>query len=217
MADVVGPRGAGRVGLAGEGVALRGRLRGPLPVEARGSVRAEVAPARADGLDDHQVERRALAIERVDLDGLEKVVPGAVHDDGCLGAKVAGEVADGHAGPVDAPVVAREEEIHVRAVGDERLVDRAGVRVGDAAGKQRLRRGPAVGVDGVGRGPVGKGGCAPLVGQHPDALGSEVEERRRDRGKVHLVLRCRGHVGPVAEEAKVHGAIGGAAIVGAVD
>src|SRR6186713_3359417 len=69
VADVVGPGGTA-VGLAGEGVALGGRLRGPRTVEAAGRERAEVAPVAPHRLDDHEV--LVLTLDLVDLDGLEQ-------------------------------------------------------------------------------------------------------------------------------------------------
>jgi hypothetical protein len=59
-----------------------------------------------------------LACDLVDLDGFEEVVGGVLHDDGGLRAEAAGEVSDGHAGAVDAAVVAGEEQVHVLAVAD---------------------------------------------------------------------------------------------------
>ena len=99
----------------------------------------------------------------VDLDGLEEVVLGAVEDDGCGGAEVGGELGEWHGGAVDAAVVAREEEVHVGAIGDEGLVDWPGVAVGDGTGEEGVGLRPAVGVDGVYAGAVGEGSCAPLI------------------------------------------------------
>jgi len=203
VADVVGPGDAG-VGLAGEGLALRGGLRGPGPGEAGGGEGAEVAAAAADGLDDHEV-LGALAGDGVDLDGLEEVVGRVAHDGGGGGAEAAGELLDGHAGPVDLAVVAGEEEVHGGVVADDRLVDAARAGARDLAGEQGLRGAPAVGVGRVRRRAVREGRRPPLVREHPDALGREVEERRRHGGRAHPLLRRRRHLGPVGEQAEHHG------------
>src|SRR5690606_39825326 len=115
-----------------------------------------------DGREEDQV--RVLDLDGVELDAREQVVRGGTQDDGRGRAEAAREVADRHAGPVDPAVVTGEEQVHVRVVGDERLVDGTGRGVGDAAGEQHLLRRPAVRVGRVGRGPVGEGRAAPLVG-----------------------------------------------------
>lgn len=216
MADIVRPRRAA-VGLASKGVALARGVGCPRTAEVGGGVGTEVAALGTDRLDDHEVGRGGGVLEGVHLNSLEEVVLGAVEDDGGGSAKVAGEVVEGHDGAVDAAVVAGEEEVHVLVVGDEGLIDRAGVRVGDGAREQGLGGGPAVGVGRVGGGAVGEGCRTPLVGEDPDVLGAEVEQGRGDGGVVHLVLAGAAHVGPVGEEAEVHGAIVAAVVVCAID
>jgi hypothetical protein len=172
VADIVGPGGAA-VGLAGEGVALGTSLDSPGTVKAVGGQRAEVATLGSHGLNDHEV--LVLALEGVDLHGLEEVV-GGVGQDGGGGREVAWEVALRHAGAVDFAVVAGEEEVHVLAVADERLVDGTSAGAGDGARVQRLGRRPTVDVGGVARGAVGEGSRSPLVCKDPGALRGEVEE-----------------------------------------
>lgn len=143
VADIVGPCGSA-VGLAGEGVALRGSVRGPASAERGGGERPEVAALRALGLDDHEV--LVESSKGVDLDGLEEVVDGVAHDNRGRGAEVSWEVAQRHAGSVDLAIVTGEEQVHVLAVGNERLVNRSGAAAGDLAREERLGRTPAVGV-----------------------------------------------------------------------
>ena len=203
VANVVCPGGAA-VGLAGKGRVLGGGLGSPLAVEAGGCEGAEVAAVGADGLDDHEV--CVLALDGVDLDGLEEVVCRVGHDGFVVCAKVAGEIGNGHAGAVDSAIVAAEEEVHIGVVADDGLVDGPRARVGDGPGEEGLRRRPGVGIGGIARLDVGEGRGAPLVGEDPDVLGLKVEERWRDgRGLLHGVLAGGGHVGPVGEEAKGKG------------
>ena len=111
------------------------------------------------------------------------------------------EVADGHAGPVDVALVVGEEHVHVRVVADEGHVEGAPLREG--AREQLLLRAPAVGVGGVTRGAVGEAvGPTPVVGEHPEVLRGEVEQRRRDAIEGNRVLGGGGHVGPVREGAE---------------
>lgn len=201
VADVVGPGGAA-VGLAGEGLVLGASLHSPLAIEAAGGEGTEVAAGGPDGLDDHQV--LVLAVDLVDLDSLEQVVRSVLQDDLGLGAEVAGEVVNGHAGAVDAAIVASEEEIHVGVIADDGLVDDARAGVGDGTREERLRLGPAVGVGGIAGRLIREGRRAPLVGQDPDVLGREVEDGWGNGTRAHGVLRRRGHVRPVGEGAKGH-------------
>ncbi|CAM5664920.1 hypothetical protein SGRIM128S_07344 [Streptomyces griseomycini] len=201
MADVVGPGGA-TVGLAGEGIALGRGLGRPGAVQAGGRERAEVPALRADRLDDHEVA--VLALQLVDLRGFEQVVRRVAHDHRRGRAEAAREVPDRHAGTVDLAVVAGEEQVHVRAVTDERLVDGSRSGVGDAPGEEHLLGRPAVRVGGVARRPVGERRPAPLVGEHPDVLRREVEERGCDGRVGHRVLAGRAHLRPVGEQAEVH-------------
>ena len=124
--------------LPAKGLLSLAALRRPRTAQAGGRERAEVAPVRAHRLDDHQV--LVLALDLVDLDRLEQVGRRVAHDRRVVRAEAAREVPDRHAGPVDVAVVAGEEQVHVRAVTDQRLVDRAGAGAGDAAGEQRLVR-----------------------------------------------------------------------------
>jgi len=205
-----------RVGLAGKGAALSGGLGRPRARERGGREGTEVAAVGADGLDQHEV--LVLALEGVDLDGLEEVVGRGAHDDGRGAAKAAGEVADGHAGAVDLAVVSGEEEVHVLTVTNEGLVDRAGARARNGAREEGLRGAPAVGVGRVARRLVGEGtGTSPLVGEDPDALGGKVEECRRHGGGRLGVLRSRAHAGPAAKGAKSHGPPFAAVVIGRVD
>jgi hypothetical protein len=209
VADIVGPGGT-TVGLAGEGVALRTSLDSPGAVEAVRGQRAEVATLGSHSLNDHEV--LVLALEGVDLHGLEEVV-GGVGQDGGGGREVAGEVALRHAGTVDLAVVASEEEVHVLAVADERLVNGTSVGARDGARVQWLSRRPTVDVGRVGAGPVGEGGRSPLVGKDPGALRGEVEEGRCDGVEGSASLSNTAHLGPVAEGSEGHGTILGAGVM----
>lgn len=151
VGNVVGPGGA-RVGLAGKGAALGSGLRSPGAAEGGGGEGTEVAAVGALGLDDHEV--LGLALEGVDLDGLEQVVGGVAHGDGAGAAEAAGEVANGHAGAVDLAVVAGEEQVHVLAITDDGLVNRTSAGTRDGASEQRLSSRPAVSVAGILRGAV---------------------------------------------------------------
>lgn len=213
MGDVVCPGGAA-VRLAGKGVALGSGVGGPAAAEAGGCEGAEEAAVGALGLDDHEV--LGLALEGVNLDGFEEVVCGVAHDDGGGGSEAAGEAADGHAGAVDFAVVSGEEQVHVLAVADDGLVNGSGAGAGDRAAEQGLSGRPAVGIAGVAGSAVREGGGSPLVGEDPSALGSKVEEGGGDSRRAHGVLACRGHLGPVREEAKIHGTISTGAVVGSV-
>jgi hypothetical protein len=207
VGDIVGPGGAA-VGLAGEGVLLGGSLGSPGAAEAGGSEAAEVAAVVANGLDDHEVlGTGGGTLEGVDLDSLEQVVLAVGHDHRAGGAEVAGEVADGHAGTVDLAVVAGEEQVHVRRVTDDGLVDSAGVRAGDLAREERLSSTPAVDVGGVGAGAVGEGGGTPLVRKNPDLLGREVEQSGRNGVEALSGLAGRGKVGPVVDKSEAEGAV----------
>lgn len=82
-----------------------------------------------------------------------------------------------------------------------RVTSRAPLREG--ARPQLLLRGPAVGVGGVARGAVGEAVWpTPVVGEHPEVLRGEVEQRRRDAIEGNRVLGGGGHVGPVREGAE---------------
>jgi hypothetical protein len=204
VADVVGPRSAA-IGLAREGRTLAGCLRCPRTAQTCGCIGAEVAAAGPNRLDNHQVF--VLALHGVDLHGFEQVVGRVAHDHGRRRAEITWEVADGHAGAVDLAVVTGKEQVHVRGVANEGLVDGAGARAGDTAAEERLRAGPAICIGGIAGRLVGEGGGSPLVSQHPDALRREIEEGRRHGARAHAVLASRGHVRPVREEAEVHRAI----------
>lgn len=207
VADVVGP-GSAAVGLAGEGVALGTGVDGPGAVEAVGGKGAEVTAVLALGLDDHQVLVESL--EGVDLHGLEEVVLGVLEDDLGAAAEAAREVADGHAGAVDAAVVAGEEQVHVLAVTNDSLVNGAEGGVGDLAGEERLSSRPAVGVGRVAGGPVGELGGTPLVGEDPDVLGLEEEQSRGDSGRAHAGLGGGTELVEVGDGAEGHGSPAGA-------
>lgn len=178
----------------------------PAAAEGGGGEGAEESAVCTHGLDDHEVFLEAF--ELVDLDGFEEVRLGVLHDGLVGGAEAAGEVADGHAGAVDAAVVTAEEEVHGRGVCNEGLVDGTGAGVGDAACEERLRGSPAVGVRRISRGLIEEWPLSPLVCKDPDALGCEVEERRSDGAAAHSVLAGTAHLAEVAEEAEVHGTIG---------
>lgn len=200
MADVVGPRGAA-VGLAGKRLALGRGLRRPGAAQARGREGAEVAPVGPDGLDDHEVQ---AGRDGIDLHGLEEVVGRVAHDHGRGGAEAAGEVANGHAGAVDAAIVSCEEQIHVGGVANNCLIDCAGAAAGDGAREQRLRGRPSIRIGRVARSSVGKGRRSPLVGEDPDAFGGKVEDCGRHGARGHLRLACRCHAAPVTEQPKSH-------------
>ena len=214
VGDVVGPGGTA-VGLAGEGVALRGSVGCPGTVQRGGGEGPEVAALRALGLDHHEV--LVEASKSVDLDSLEEVVGGVAHDDCGLGAEASREVAQRHAGAVDLAVVTGEEQVHVLAVGNERLVNRSGAAAGDLAREERLGGTPAVGVCGVLGGLVRESGRAPLVSKDPDALGSEVEQGRGDGGSGHLGLSGSGELVEVADGRESHGSVGRTVVSGVDD
>jgi hypothetical protein len=201
VADVIRP-GRTRVRLAGERLALRCCLRRPCAAEAGRRERAEETAVRTLSLDDHQV--LVLALDGVHLNGLEQVARRVRHDDRAGRAEAAGEVADRHARAVDFAVVAGEEQVHVRAVADERLVDGARAGTGDRAREQCVRAGPPVRVRRVRRRLVAERRWAPLIREDPDALRRKVEDRRRDRRRSHTGLGGGAHLGPVAEEAEGH-------------
>lgn len=203
MADIVCPRRAG-IRLAGERPLLRRSLGGPLAAERLGRERAEVPPLGADSLDDHEV--LVLAADVVDLDGLEEVVGGVAHNNGGGGAEAAGELVDGHTGAVDLAVIAGEEEVHVLLVTDDGLVNAARAGAGDGAREEGLDAGPGVDVGRVVGGAVREGCRAPLVREDPGLLGGEVEEGGGYGGEGHLVLGGFSEVGPVLDDAEVHGA-----------
>jgi hypothetical protein len=215
MADIVRPRRP-RVRLSSERVLLRRRIGRPRTVQARSSERPEEATTRTLSLNNHEVLLvSATTFNGVDLHGFEEVVGGVAHDDCAGGAEGPGELANGHACAVDFAVVAREEEIHVCCVSNHGLVDGPGGGAVDLAAEEGLHGAPAVGVGGVGRGAVGEGGGSPLVGQDPDVLGREVEERGGHGGEAaHGVLRGGGHVAPVGEGAEVHAEVLVARVVG---
>jgi hypothetical protein len=202
VGDIIRP-GRAAIGFPSKRILLGRSLRGPAAAETGRSERAEVAPVGPDGFDDHEVF--LLALEGVDLHGFEEVVCAVRHHGYVVGSKAAREVADGHAGAVDFAVVAAEKQVHVLAVGDERLVDRPCAGARDAAREQRLRGRPRVALAGVLGRLVREGGWAPLVRENPDGLGCEVEECRGD-GARDAVLCGRSHVGPVAEGREHHGA-----------
>jgi hypothetical protein len=201
MANVVGP-GSTAVSLASEGVGLRASLNSPGAAKRRSGVRAEEAALGTLGLDDHKVLVQSL--KGVDLHGLEDVVHGIADNRGSLG-----EVAERHAGAVDLSIVASEEKVHVLAIADKGLVDRAsgGFGLGESARVERLSSGPAVCVGRVAGGPVAEGCGTPLVRKNPGALRGEVEERRRNGTLGHSGLRNRAHLRPVAEGAEGHGTV----------
>lgn len=203
MADVVGPSGT-TVSLASERSRLVASLDGPLATEAVGSERAEVASVGTLRLDDHEV--LVLALESVDLDGLEELLGSVRHDGLVGGAEAAGEVADGHRGAVDAAVVTAEEQVHVLAVADDGLVDSASVG-GNLAFEQRLGGGPRSSIGGVARRAVAEGSRPPLVGEDPGGLGLEVEQGRSDSSLGHGGLASGAHLREAAESAKGHGAV----------
>lgn len=204
VADIVGPTST-RVGLASEGVGLGSSIRSPLAIKAVGSEGPEVPAVAALGLNDHEV--LVLACKSVDLDSLEKVLSSVAHDLHC-GGEVAGEISDGHLGAVDLAVVAGEEKVHVLAVTDDSLIDRAGAAARDGAHVHRLRAAPAVDVGGILRGAVGEGSGSPLVGKNPSLLGSKVEEGGSDgAANGHLVLLSRCQLVEVADGREAHGAV----------
>lgn len=213
VADVVGPSSAA-VGFSGERSGLVAGLDGPLAVERVGGERAEVAAVGALGLDNHEV--LVLALDGVDLHGLEELLGGVFHDGLEGAAEGARELADGHAGAVDLAVVAAEEQVHVLGVADDGLVDGAGVGL-DLALEQRLGGGPGRGVGWIARGAVREGSRAPLVSEDPSVLGLEVEEGGGDGGLCHGGLGDGAHLREGAERAKGHGAVVGAIGVGGVD
>lgn len=120
VTDVVRP-GRTRVCLTGERLALRRRVRRPAATQACRRERAEIAAVRALSLHNHEV--LASARNSVDLYGLEEVGRRVRHDHRARRAEATREVADWHAGAVDTAVVASEEQVHVLAVTNDRLVD----------------------------------------------------------------------------------------------
>lgn len=59
----------------------------------------------------------------------------------------------------------------------------------------------------IGR-PVAERSRSPLVTKYPDLLGCKVEKGRSNSRALHFILASCGHIGPVLEEAEVHGAVG---------
>ena len=148
------------------------------------------------------------------MHGFEEVVGGVAHDHCRCGTEVAREVSDGHAGAVDLAIVACKEEVHVRAVADDCLVDCTGGGARDRAREEWLCCSPSIGIRGVGRGPVRERGGTPLICENPNALGCEVEDCWCYRAGAHSVLAGGSHVGPVVEETEDHGAVGCSCVVG---
>jgi len=185
VTDVVGP-GSTAVRLASEWVALCSSIRRPRPAKAAGRERTEVPTLRPNGLDYHQV--LVLALYLVHLDSLEQVVGRVGQDDGRRTTEAAREVANRHAGSVNLAVVSSEEQVHVRAVSDQRLVNGTSARAGDGACEQGLGRGPPIGIGGVGRGAVREGSRTPLVSENPHALGCKVEEGGCNSALAHAGL-----------------------------
>lgn len=161
MGDVVGP-GRAAVGFARERCVLVTGLESPFAVETVGGEGAEVPALQTDGFDNHEV--LVLALDGVDLYGLEEVLQSVLEDDFVFGAEAGGEIVEGHARAVDSAIVAGEEQVHVLVVADQGLVDDIGLGVRDAAREENLFRPPAVGVRGVIGGLVGEGVQCPLVG-----------------------------------------------------
>lgn len=185
VANVVGPSSAA-VRLASEGLALTCSLRSPRAAQAVGGEGSEIASICSDGLDDHEI--LVGARDGVDLNGLKQVVGRIAHDHRRGRAKVAGEVSNRHARPVDFAIVSCEEQVHVGAVANDRLVDSA--RSGDGAGEERLRRRPSTHAGGIACGHVGEGSWSPLIRKHPNVLGRKEEQGRRNSAGAHLVLAC---------------------------
>lgn len=199
--DVVRP-GSTAVRLAGEWRALTASLKSPGTTKRGSRERAEVAAVVSLSLEDHKI--LVLPLDGVDLHGLEDELVGIAEHDGGCGAEGAWEVADRHAGAVDLAVVAGEKEVHVCLVTDDGLVDRSVRCAGNSAREEGLCRTPAVSIGGVGRGPVGKLCWAPLVAEDPNGLWCEVEDRGRNGGVGHAVLRGAGHTRPVGERREDH-------------
>lgn len=137
MANVAGPCGAA-VGLAGEGRALARSLSCPRTAQTGGRLRAEVPSVCSYRLDDHEVLVQPR--KGVHLDCFEQVVGRAAHDDRRCWAEAAWEISNGHAGPVYLAIVSCEEQIHVGAVTNERLVNGSSAGAGNGSGEKWLRR-----------------------------------------------------------------------------
>lgn len=201
MANVVGPSSSA-VCLASKRLAFTRGLRSPGTAQAGGREGSEIAPVCPDCLDDHEI--LVGARDGVDLNGLEQIVGRVAHDHCRGGAKIAWEISNGHAGPVDFAIVAGEKQVHVGTIANDGLINSA--RSGDGTGEESLRRRPSAHAGGIAVCHVREGRWPPLIRKHPDILGGEVEEGWRNSAWIHLVLACRCHVGPVAEEAEIHGA-----------
>jgi hypothetical protein len=132
-------------------------------MEGRGGEGAEVPAVEVLGLDDHEVQ--VLALDGEHLHGLEQALLGVEHDGRRRRSKVTGEVADEHTGPVDLAIVAGEEEVHVRAVADDGLVNGSVRGAVDRAGEDWLGSGQYVPVGRIGRRPVRERGGVSLVGE----------------------------------------------------
>lgn len=185
MADVVGP-GSAAVRLASKRLALTCRLRSPRAAQAVGGEGSEIASVCSDGLDNHEILVRAR--DGVDLDGLEEIVGRIAHDHRRGRAKVAWEVSNGHASPVDLSIVSCEEQVHVGAVANDCLVD--STRARDGPGKESLRRRPSTHARGIAVCHVGEGSWPPLIRKDPDIFGGKEEESGRNSAGIHLVLAC---------------------------
>jgi hypothetical protein len=208
VANIVSPGGT-TVSLAGERRSLIASLDGPLAIEAVGGEGTEVTSVRTLSLDNHEV--LVLALESVDLDGLEELLGSVRHDGLESSAEAAGEFADGHAGAVDGAVVAAEEQVHVLGVTDDGLVDGTSVRL-NLAFEQRLGSGPRSRIGGVAGGAVREGRRSPLVGEDPSGLRLKVEQGRSNSGLGHGGLAGGAQLREAGDSTKAHRAVLGRGI-----
>lgn len=202
MADVIGPSGSA-VRFARKWVGFGSRLCGPCSAERCRSEGPEVTSVGTDRFHNHEIFVESC--QGVHLDCLEEVVGRIAKHDRGRSAEASREVPNGHARTIDLTIVTCEEQIHGRAIRNERLINRTRAASRYRSREERLRSGPTVRVRRVGGSLVREGGWAPLVRKYPGALRSKVEQRGSDRGSSLLGLTCGCQIAEVRNEPKGHG------------
>jgi len=192
----------------------------PHAVEAVGDPGA-VVPGRAHRLDHGQIGVGAL-----DLVGdarLEEAVS-AVFDGDLRVAHALGEVLDPGPAAIEVAVVAREEEIGMRVVADDVVIDRKPGHARGSSFEEVLRLGPGLGLGNVLCGAILR--RLRLEDKVPLLVGREVEQVWRAVVAVRREMRVHiderqlgvGGVGPVLEVQIHHGpGPGGRRVGGRVD
>jgi hypothetical protein len=100
---------------------------------------------------------------------------GILEDNLGIRSKVSREVADRHRRAVNSSIVAAEEQVHVSGITNDGLIDGTKWCIGNLSSEQRLRLRPTIDVGRVIRSPIRELGRAPLMGQDPNTLRSEIE------------------------------------------